>query len=622
MTGTHYNGGAHPDLIAEANKLRAQFNDNNDGARYLDLSEIDELVIKGKHYLRYPDGSFRDDWGKQVDPRKHIPIITPDDFGCRRETAQINGVDFVRQVDGTWRAKDGRTARKVDRDGMPSWVIDDPTADDIIDLNPVNFGQLRVSAAELKPRGWVLGNWMCRQFISSILADGGGGKTALRIAAALAITTGRKDILGLHVFERVSVLFLCFEDGQEELYRRLKAAMKLHNVSDADIEGYLFVEAINNHRLKLVTENQFHDRAIGPLAKALDRAVEKIKAGGVILDPVVKIHDCDENDNRAMDMVAEALSDLAISRDCFIDIPQHVNKTAMIPGDANKGRGASATKDAGRLFYTLCGMSDEEAKTYDIDEEEQLDLMRADAAKTNITRKNAHPLWFRRIGVPLGNTWDSRYPAGDTVVAVETWTPPDPFDDFTPTMKAAVINKIRQGPRPGDSYSTAQKPEEDWIGQAIMTVTGKGPGSAGAIADDWRESSTLICNPNGRRRGKRIATGLMVNEAKAAEILGALYEPPKPTAEPEPEKPTNKTKIGKGEIKLPQAEQIALNILTDTLDAQGGGAITLEQWQDTALRAGFSVFPNPKTAFGRAVKGLIAKKLVRPENDLITLCER
>ena len=35
------------------------------------------------------------------------------------------------------------------------------------------------------PRGWLLGNSFCRRFVSSVLADGGTGKSALRILQAL-----------------------------------------------------------------------------------------------------------------------------------------------------------------------------------------------------------------------------------------------------------------------------------------------------------------------------------------------------------------------------------------------------------------------------------------------------
>ena len=51
------------------------------------------------------------------------------------------------------------------------------------------------------PREWLLGNTFCRRFLSSVLADGGTGKTALRMLQALALATGR-PLTGEHVFQR------------------------------------------------------------------------------------------------------------------------------------------------------------------------------------------------------------------------------------------------------------------------------------------------------------------------------------------------------------------------------------------------------------------------------------
>lgn len=109
------------------------------------------------------------------------------------------------------------------------------------DLGEWDFGAAKIKAEELPPRGWLLGDWMCRQFVSSLLGDGNVGKTANRIACALALCTGRKDILDIKVFEPCIVLLLVFEDGEAELKRRIMAATLCHRGSDADIAGQLFV---------------------------------------------------------------------------------------------------------------------------------------------------------------------------------------------------------------------------------------------------------------------------------------------------------------------------------------------------------------------------------------------
>jgi AAA domain len=51
------------------------------------------------------------------------------------------------------------------------------------------------------PRGWLLGNLLCRQFLSLIFADGAVGKTSLLIVMALSLATGR-ELLNEHVFVR------------------------------------------------------------------------------------------------------------------------------------------------------------------------------------------------------------------------------------------------------------------------------------------------------------------------------------------------------------------------------------------------------------------------------------
>ena len=74
------------------------------------------------------------------------------------------------------------------------------------------------------PRGWLLGNVFARGFMSSLLADGGTGKTALRYAQLLSLAIGR-SLTGEHVFQRCRVLIISLEDDAKELRRRILAVM-------------------------------------------------------------------------------------------------------------------------------------------------------------------------------------------------------------------------------------------------------------------------------------------------------------------------------------------------------------------------------------------------------------
>src|ERR1700712_4389413 len=72
----------------------------------------------------------------------------------------------------------------------------------------------------IPPRAWLLGTIFCRRFLSSIIADGGVGKTALRVAQLISLAIGR-SLTGEHVFLRCRVLIVSLEDDRDELRRRV-----------------------------------------------------------------------------------------------------------------------------------------------------------------------------------------------------------------------------------------------------------------------------------------------------------------------------------------------------------------------------------------------------------------
>lgn len=88
----------------------------------------------------------------------------------------------------------------------------------------------------VQPRGWLLGNVFCRGFVSSIIADGGVGKTSLRYAQYLSLATGR-SLTGERVFQRCRVLLVSLEDSIDELRRRVKAAAMHHGVLQSELDG-------------------------------------------------------------------------------------------------------------------------------------------------------------------------------------------------------------------------------------------------------------------------------------------------------------------------------------------------------------------------------------------------
>jgi hypothetical protein len=365
-------------------------------------------------------------------------------------------------------------------------------AEPITSLNEWDAGD---DPGPIPPRGWLLGNQFCRRFLSSIVATGGTGKTALRMLQYLALATGRQ-LSGQHVFRRCRVLLLSFEDDRDELNRRLAGALIHHKIDRADLKNWLFIASPKGQKL---AEMRSGTRQRGRLEKTLRDAIERRKPDIIGLDPFVKLHALEENDNGAMDFVCDLLTQIAIEYDIAIDAPHHTRKGNLTPGDADTGRGGSSIKDAGRLVYTLTAMSEEEAKMFGIAEGDRRGYVRLDPAKVNIAPNSQKATWFKLIGVPLNNCTDD-YPNGDEVQTVESWSPPETWADISTATITAILTEIDGGIRIDKGqryYSDAPKATDRAAWKVVQRhCNGKTEGQC-------REVIRTCCSAGGGRDRRR-----------------------------------------------------------------------------------------------------------------------
>ena len=151
------------------------------------------------------------------------------------------------------------------------------------------------------PRGWLLGNQFCRGFLSSLVAPGAAGKTALRVLQLVALATAR-NLTSQHVFMRCRVLLLSFEDGRDELRRRVLAALLHHKINRNELKGWFYYATPKGIKLAELKDGS---RQRGQLEQWLRDKIEQLKPDIVCLDPFVKTHALGENDNSAMDFVCD-----------------------------------------------------------------------------------------------------------------------------------------------------------------------------------------------------------------------------------------------------------------------------------------------------------------------------
>ena len=367
--------------------------------------------------------------------------------------------------------------------------------------------------APIPPRGWLLGTSLCRRYISELLAGGGIGKTAVRLVQALSLSSGQ-SLTGEYVFERVKVLFVSLEDDVDEMRRRIRAAMIHHKLTAEDLAGWFYFTAPAALGLKLATVVD-DTVLLGSLGAALEAKITELGIGALFLDPFIKAHGVAENANTQIDEVMTVLMGLAQRRDCAVDLTHHVAKGLADPGNPDRGRGASAFKDAARLVCTLTAMTREEAEGFGIGDGERRYLVRLDSAKVNIAPPAADATWFKLVGVRIGNARPPLYSHGDTVQTVELWEPPNLWDGLPHALLNQILDVIEKGLPGGQLYSSnnAAKKRAAWkvVQQLAPTKTER---QARFIIATWVASGLLYevdyIDPE---RGEP-AKGLRVNATK------------------------------------------------------------------------------------------------------------
>ncbi|MCA1469795.1 AAA family ATPase [Bradyrhizobium sp. IC3195] len=412
--------------------------------------------------------------------------------------------------DERWRARYDEIPRLVQSAEKYREHADTETGEKSVGLGEWNAGK---DVMPPPPREWLLGNSFCRKYVSSVLADGGTGKTALRVAQGLALATGR-PLTGEHVFQRCRVLIVSLEDDREELRRRVLAARLHYNIQPSEVEGWLYLAAPGRQAGKLKIMNARGQTEDGQLKANLEAAIRTNAIDCVIIDPLVKTHGVEENSNSAIDDVAQALTDLAIGYNIAVDVPHHTSKGSDKPGDAHRGRGASALIDAARLTYTLTVMGELDAQTFGIPVNERRRYIRLDRAKVNTAPASGPATWFKLVGVNLANGSDL-YPNGDEVQTVELWTPPETWAGMDNALLNRILTEINDGMPDKTLYSAAPNARARAAWKVICRAAPeKTEEQAREMIQTWLKTGVLIECEYYNEVARKSATGLYVDDAK------------------------------------------------------------------------------------------------------------
>ncbi len=253
----------------------------------------------------------------------------------------------------------------------------------------------------LPRRQWLWYGKYIRGFISVLIAPGGVGKSLLTILDAITLSAGRA-ISGPFKGKQSRVWLYNTEDPLDELKRRIHAYKQFYNLTSADLEN-LYISSGQDKSLHLVIEHKNATVVNDIRRKEIISFIRAKKIDLLIIDPFLRAHKVNENDNIKIDTVIEVLQSIAQSTNCAILLVHHTAKGKHMQGNADAARGATAVINAARISHTFTSMGEKEAEEYQVDEDQRFKYVRFDAAKLNLCLGSGKPVWFEKQTVNLAN---------------------------------------------------------------------------------------------------------------------------------------------------------------------------------------------------------------------------
>ena len=312
-------------------------------------------------------------------------------------------------------------------------------------------------------RPWLFGRWLLGSTLAAMVAPGGAGKSTWLASLALSLVSGR-PLLGKQVWGGPKRVWLWnLEDDLDEMARAVQAAALHHGISEADVEGRLFVDSgMEGAGLCTALDGPDGFKLLVPVYEALTAELIRRGIDVLVIDPFVSSHQAEENHNNKIDAIAKAWARVAKAANCTILLVHHTSKAGAAEVTALSSRGAVALINAARSTLVINRMTSEVAAKLGIADDERHRYINVTDDKHN--RAPAEKAdWFQLVGVDLGN--GGLAPA-DNVAAVTPWKLPDPSAGVTDDNLAAVQRGISEGA--WRAHPTAAQ----WAGRVVADVLG------------------------------------------------------------------------------------------------------------------------------------------------------
>lgn len=248
--------------------------------------------------------------------------------------------------------------------------------------------------------------------VGEVVAPGGTGKSYMLLQTAVSVAAGLPPFRSWPLAQESEpgrVLYVGAEDGADWLHYRLRAIADVwsgHPDMPPDwrervVQNLEVLSYAGQADTLAIRVNRKGSHEVEVYPTALYEYVESQASGCklLIIDPLRRFHDTDENDSSQATKLVQHLEALAQKTGATVIVAHHTNKSSMLSGSGDEqhaGRGSSALVDGFRWALHMQTMTkDDCARTYDVHPTERRDYVKLTLAKTN-HGKPLPDLWYRR----------------------------------------------------------------------------------------------------------------------------------------------------------------------------------------------------------------------------------
>jgi RecA-family ATPase len=226
--------------------------------------------------------------------------------------------------------------------------------------SPIDKGEIirpfPILDSMLKPRPWVVKNFVMAECGNALFAGPGEGKSLLELSVAAAVAAGDSHFGQLEIKRNGPVLVINREEALGEIYHRAWAVMKHRGELDRDIPLHLY----ERPNIRLLERDRSSGKFRGTDFR--EQLIAQIKEGGyvmVVIDPMIELIDgLDENASVDMNRLAEELAIIGRETGAGILAVHHSRKGNS--RGAESMRGSSALHGRFRVVTQLNRLSAED----------------------------------------------------------------------------------------------------------------------------------------------------------------------------------------------------------------------------------------------------------------------